>query len=175
MALLNPDTWAADVAENVRASLAAAEISAGEGTAPLFGSVGVFEDVGDFARVAGGLTGYAAGIIAKPAERGFPGDNAEGYTQRLAVEVAVKLKATRNPGQDQQAATAEMANLADLVRQALAADIGRGGLARAITWGGSFMPATDLRGNPRLASPRAGQAFFVATVPVAVARWLPAT
>lgn len=164
MADLTPDTKAADVIEDCRATLAAATV---DGTAIFPGGVAVYDDLASFHRVADPAKGAVAGIIAGQLEQGPPQDNGDQYTVRLSMDVAVRFALMRKAGSAEQSAVAEMARLACLVRQALAADRTRGGRTGAIVWGGGVLLATDLIGQPKLVAPRPNQAFYACTIPVA--------
>jgi hypothetical protein len=160
------DTRAADVAESIRATLAAAVV----GVTPVFASVGVYDDLDSFIAKADVLQNSPiAGVIAGPPDRRKGDDNGEDFVMRVPLDVAVRFRTElRNPGEAEKSGTVEAQRLSDLVRQIVRADPLRGGKAARIMWAGDFLDGTDVTGLPRMLARGPDQAFYTAVIPVTV-------
>lgn len=162
---LTADSTAADLVENVRATLAVATT----GGKALFAQVIVCESLAAFEAVANGYKGLVAGVIAGQPQRALGMDNAEDHQTRLPIDIAVRLLSPRAPGLGNDAAAKEMARVAEYVRQALNVDRTRGGKAMKIMWLGGYLPGTETKGDAKLVSTKPGMAFFTASIPIACA------
>lgn len=154
-------------------------VARNSGGATAFAAVHVVENLAAFQRIADGLSGFVAGVVAKPAQWGLASDNAEDHVEKLEFVICLRLTVTRAAGMDDNKAIEQMDGLAAIVRKALLADPTRGGSAAAITFEGHFLPNTDLRGPVKLEPPRkpkaadgsaGGHAFYDATLPVICGR-----
>lgn len=135
----------------------------------VFDSVVETQDVDSFVRVDDILKGPKncdAAVIEGVADRQAGSDNSEIAVVRLTVNVIVRFNNQRGPGETKASAMNTIRRLTDIVRRALLIDKSRGGLTNLVTFAGTVLDGTDVRGATRVASRGPNEAFTSFVIPV---------
>lgn len=170
MPLVLLSTTAAEIIDDIVTTLTNATIDTAETTdVDAFRSVGVFDDLEAFRRVADPANAPAAGVIVSPVDRSRNSDNDSVYVDRLAFEIAITVAVKRPPGADDSAGVDACSRAADAARRALVADPSRGGRCALVTFNGQLIAGTEIVGPTRIVRRDPDASFFVIVIPAACA------
>lgn len=160
------DNTASEIVADCLAALMAATVSG----QTVFASAISVNDVESFLRVSDPLsdTKPRLGIVEGSIEQRNGTADIEPALCRLPLDLLIKFKYVRNPGDGEQAAMVLAKRYLQIAKKSLMVDPSRGGRANLLMWGGEVVNGTSVSGVLRPIIRRTNEAFFAAAASVAV-------
>lgn len=156
-----------EIIDHVRATLVDMESSDAVGT-KVFSEVLTVDDQESFIRIDAGLkSSHAcdAGIIVGETDQVAGSDDTETGVVTIPITIVARFFKKRAPLADEQAAVEYGKRIAQLVRDSMIQDRGRGGKANLVRAGGRVINGTEIDGTIRFVSRDPNQMFYAIIIP----------